>query len=137
MRWVSEIQNCTSNSARGLDGRCPLGRVTDKSVDMPEYLDIGFCSNWVWCKENAGLGETKTGCWLGISHRIGSLMSFWILTNEGRVLSQTTLQHVTNLKLQTSENKQRTRSFYRLIAEKLGSAEYFIEDGDGKVTPVD
>ena len=136
MRWVSEIQNRTSNSARGLDGKCPLERVTGESVDISEYLDFGFY-DWAWYKENAGLGETKIGRWLGVSHRIGSLMSFWILTKEGRVISRTTVQRVTNLELQTSENRQQTESFDRSIAENLGSAEYFIEEGDGKVTPVD
>ena len=42
LRWVSEIQNRTSNTARGLDGRCPLEKVTGESVDISEYLDFGF-----------------------------------------------------------------------------------------------
>jgi hypothetical protein len=42
LRWVSEIQNRTSNTARGLDGRCPLEKITGESVDISEYLDFGF-----------------------------------------------------------------------------------------------
>jgi hypothetical protein len=58
--WVCEIQNRTSNTARGFDGRCPLEKITGESVDITEYLDFGFY-DWVWFKENAGLGETKIG----------------------------------------------------------------------------
>ncbi|KAI2498409.1 Reverse transcriptase (RNA-dependent DNA polymerase) [Fragilaria crotonensis] len=78
LQWVCDIQNRTANSARGLDGRCPLERVTGETVDISEYLDFGFY-DWVWYRENAGLGETKLGRWLGVSHRIGKLMSLWVL----------------------------------------------------------
>jgi hypothetical protein len=36
---------------------------------------------------------------LGISHHIGNLMSYWILTSNGRVISGTTVQRVANLEL--------------------------------------
>jgi hypothetical protein len=68
-RWVCEVQNRTANTARGLDGRCPLEKITGESVDITEYLDFGFY-DWVWFKENAGLGETKLGRWLGVSHHV-------------------------------------------------------------------
>ena len=136
LRWVCEIQNRTSNTARGLDGKCPLEKVTGESVDISEYLDFGFY-DWAWYKENAGLGETKLGRWLGVSHRVGTLMSFWVLTMNGRVLSRTTVQRVTNLELQTAENKARTDEFDRAIRERLSAVDYFIQDGDGKVTPGD
>jgi hypothetical protein len=136
LRWVCEIQNRTSNSARGLDGKCPLERVIGESVDISEYLDFGFY-DWAWYKENASLGETKLGRWLGVSHHIGTLMSFWVLTKNGRVLSRTTVQRVTNLELQTAENKTRTNEFDAAIRERLSAVDYFIEDGDGKVTPGD
>jgi hypothetical protein len=42
LQWVCDIQNRTSNSSRGLDGRCPLERVTGETVDISEYLDFGI-----------------------------------------------------------------------------------------------
>ena len=83
LRWVCEIQNRMSNTPRGLDGKCPLERVTGESIDISEYLDFGFY-DWAWYKENAALGETKLGRWLGVSHRIGTLMSFWVLTKAAK-----------------------------------------------------
>ena len=134
LRWVCEIQNLTSNSSRGLDGRCPLEQITGESVDISEYLDFGFF-DWVWYKDNAGLGETKIGRWLGVSHRVGTLMSFWILTKECQVLSRTTVQRVTNLELQVDENITRCRAFDESISERLGDPENYVADGNGKVTP--
>ena len=46
LRWLCEIQNRTSNTARGLDGRCPLEKITGESVDISEYLDFGFY-DWI------------------------------------------------------------------------------------------
>ena len=60
MQWVCDLQNRTSNSARGLEGRCPLERITGETVDISEYLDFGFY-DWVWYRENVGLGITKLG----------------------------------------------------------------------------
>ena len=134
LRWVCDIQNRTSNTARGLNGRCPLERVTGESVDISEYLDFGFY-DWAWYKENAGLGETKLGRWLGVSHRTGTLMSYWILTKECQVLSRTTVQRVTNLELQTDENIGRCKAFNESTQDRLGNPEYFT--ADGKVVPGD
>jgi hypothetical protein len=127
-RWVCEIQNRTSNTARGLNGRCPLAKVTGESVDITEYLDFGFY-DWVWFKENAGLGETKVGRWLGVSHRVGPLMSYWVLTREGQVLSRTSVQRVTNLELMTDENVKRCNEFDMSISEKVGDIARFVDDG--------
>ena len=130
LQWVCDIQNRTSNSARGLDGRCPLERVTGETVDISEYLDFGFY-DWVWYRENAGLGETKLGRWLGVSHRVGTLMSFWILTSTGKVLSRTTVQRVTNLESKTDDTKTRMQTFTTLITERIGGNDLVVQDDMG------
>jgi hypothetical protein len=67
LQWVCKIQNRTSDTTRGLKGRYPLENITGETVDTSEYLDFGFL-DWVWFRENAGLGETKIGRLLGILH---------------------------------------------------------------------
>ena len=129
---MCDIQNRTSNSARGLEGRCPLERVTGETVDISEYLDFGFY-DWVWFRENAGLGETKLGKWLGVSHRVGTMMSFWVITSTGKVLSRTTVQRVTNLELQLEENKTKCLAFTAVLRERLGNDELAVLDEDGEL----
>ena len=129
-RWVCKIQNRTSNRSRGLDGRCPLEKITGESVDITEYLDFGFY-DWVWYKENAGLGETKIGRWLGVSHHFGPLMSYWILTSEGQIMSRTTVQRVTNLELTTAENVAHMAEFTAAITTKAGDPAQFVDDWKG------
>jgi hypothetical protein len=129
-RWVCEIQNRTSNSSRGLDGRCPLEKITGELVDITKYLDFGFY-DWVWYKENAGLEETKISRWLGVSHHVGPLMSYWVLTPEGQIMSRTTVQRVTNLELTSAENMARMAEFTAAISTKAGDPAQFIDDGKG------
>ena len=132
LQWVCDIQNRTANSARGLMGRCPLERVTGETVDISEYLDFGFY-DWVWFRENAGLGETKLGRWLGVSHRVGTLMSFWVVASSGKVLSRTTVQRVTNLELQLEENKVKCDTFTAAISERLGGNDIIPIGDDGEL----
>ena len=54
---------------------------------------------------NDGLGKTEVGRWLRVSHRVGNLMSYWILPESGILISCTTVQHITNLERQTEEYK--------------------------------
>ena len=130
LMWVCDIQNRTANNSRGLDGRCPLEPITGETVDISEYLDFGFY-DWIWYRENAGLGETKVGRWLGVSHRVGTLMSFWVLTSTGKVISRTTVQRMTNLETQVDENKSKMKAFTDQLTERIGGNDMIIEDGDG------
>jgi hypothetical protein len=59
----------TSTQAGGLRG----AEVTGETLNISEYLDFGFYDH-VSFKENAGLGVTSIGRWLGgVSHRVGGL----------------------------------------------------------------
>jgi hypothetical protein len=88
--WVCEVMSLTANLSFALEGQTPVEQLTGKTPDVSEYLDFGFY-DWVWYKNNTGVGDNMFGCWLGVSHRVGNLMSYWILTNHGRVISRTTV----------------------------------------------
>ena len=77
---------------------------------MSEYIDFGFY-DWVTYKQNAGLGKIQIGRWLGVSHRVGKLMSYWILPESGIAISCTTVQRVTHLEKQTEEYKKKMKDF--------------------------
>ena len=104
MQWVCETMQWTSTQSGGLYGCTPIESVTGKTVDISEYLDLGFYDQ-VWYHENAGLGERLHGRWLGVSHQIGILMSYYILTQTVSVISRTTVQRVTNLEIQIDNHK--------------------------------
>ena len=90
----------TSSFAAYLQGRTPLEALTGETTDISQYLYFGFYDQ-VWFKEDAGLGETKLGRFLGVSHNIVSLMSYWVFPESEILMSRTTVQRVTNLESQT------------------------------------
>ena len=119
----------TSTQAGGLRGAGPLEHVTGETVDISEYLDFGFYDH-VSYKENAGLGMTAIGRWLGISHRVGGLMSYWILTQSGTVISRTTVQRVTNLEKETEEIKASIQEYNAEINRRFKEEEELNLDGE-------
>jgi len=90
----------------------------------------------VWYKQNAGLGETRLGRWLGVSHRVGTLMSYWILTAECKVLSRTTMQRITNLELQMEENQARCKIYDECIQRLYSNEQLAVPEG-AKDDPAD
>ena len=108
----------TALFAANLQGRIPLETLTGENPDISHYLDYGFYDQ-VWFKENAGLGETKLARFLGVSHQVGSLMSYWVLPDSGISMSHTTVQRVTNLESQTKQCKKRLSVYDKSIAERF------------------
>ena len=96
MWWVCEVMQRTHVCANRLDGCVPIEEVNGETSDISEYLDFGFYDR-VWYHANAGLGGRLNGQCLGVAHRIGSLILYWILTQTGSVIARTTVQRVTSL----------------------------------------
>ena len=135
LRWVVEIMQRTASDAGTLHWRRGLEKVTGETPEISEYIDFGFYDP-CWYKENAGMGETKMGRWLGVSHRTGSLMSFWILTPSCRVVSRTSVQRITNLELQEETNKRRMTTFDDAVKGYLRDYNHVLNDGS-KPEPYD
>ena len=59
------------------------------------------------------------GRFLGVSHHVGSLMSFWVLPVSGIPISRTTVQRVTNLESSTNQNEKRFEVYDKRIADRF------------------
>ena len=130
--WVCEVMPLTANSSFSLDGRTPMEEVMGETPDILEYLDFTFY-DWVWYKDNAGVGDNMFGRWLGVSYRIGNLMSYWILTSNGRVISRTTVQRVRNLELATAEVEERRKDYSHRIHELLKDDNHVIQGNENEM----
>ena len=135
LRWVVEIMQRTVSDAGTLHGRTGLEKVTGETPEISEFIDFGFYDP-CWYKENTGIGETKMGRWLGVSHKTGSLMSFWVLMPSCRVVSRTLVQRIMNLELQEETNKRRLTAFDDAVKEYLRYYNHVLNNG-GKSEPYD
>lgn len=116
--WVCETGNVTVSSSRYANGRTPLEIITGETPDITEYLDFGLY-DWVIFKSNAGVGPVELGRWLGVSHRVGQLMSYWVLPSSGIPISCATVQRLTLLDQQTDAWKSRMEDFNNGLEDKL------------------
>jgi hypothetical protein len=116
----------TTSSSRYANGRTPIEIITGETPDLSEYLDFGFY-DWVFFKENIGMGVVALGRFLGVSHRVGNLMSYWILPVTGHIVSRTSVLRVTNLELQEENLIRRCRAFDIAIKNYCNNEQYIIQ----------
>ena len=72
--------------------------MTGTTPIISEHCKFEFCDLvWFWPhgKQNEGQPPGELGLWLGISHRVGSNVSHWILPITGNAQSHTSILHVT------------------------------------------
>ena len=94
--WTTHFMQRTSKKSGVLRGILPLKDETVETPDISEHLDFCLYSH-VSYKENAGLGMMAIERWLGEFHRVDELMSYYILTQKGMMISITTVQRLISL----------------------------------------
>ena len=108
--WVCETENICANMSKYAEGRTPTEITTGETPDISEYMNFEFYDLVVF-RSNAGLGEVELGHWLGVLHRVGRLMSYWILPESDIPISVTTAQRLTNDEGNTEEMKARMKQY--------------------------
>ena len=63
----------------------------------------------MWHKEKAGLEIPRLGKFLALADSVSKIMPFNVLSESGRPIVAGTAQRVTQLELQTEENKERIK----------------------------
>ncbi|KAI2489322.1 Reverse transcriptase (RNA-dependent DNA polymerase) [Fragilaria crotonensis] len=128
--YIAEIQSLL---ARGADHRPGLERVTGHTVDISEWLDFDFFERvWYWNQRKMDMTDEQAciGHWLGISHRVGSDMTYWILTESGKVIARSTVQHITVADMATDEMQARVRTFDSNLADRLNDDNFTVFSPD-------
>ena len=91
MVWEADIYSRTA----GKDGRLSLERLTGDMIDISEWLEFEFYELLWFLNNQSNFTKPMLGRWLGVSHRVGTSLCYWILSNKGKILSQTTGQNLT------------------------------------------
>ena len=123
-----------SRVARGQDGRTGIERLAGDTPDISEWLDFSFF-DLVWFHDNSK-GDTtdeqpSLGYWLGVAHRIGSDLCYWVLTKSGKVIARTTVQHVTQADMDDPKISERIRQFKLIVAERLDDRNFTDQETKG------
>ena len=66
-----------------------------------------------------------------MSHRVGSDLSYWLITETGKIISKTSVEHVTRDDYLQEDKKAEIEEFNRRLEESLSDANFVIE-GEGE-----
>ena len=72
----------------------------------------------------------KLGRWLGVSHRIGSSLCYWILNDIGTVLARTTVHHVTRDEIVNTEIMNRIQYYNEKLKKVVGDYQYVSTESE-------
>ena len=125
--WEAEIM---SRMASGVEKRTAMERLTGDTNDISEWTDFEFYDLvWYWdapYMEN----NPKIGRWLGVAHRVGSALCYWILKENGQLLSRSTVQHMTKEDTIQDENQAKIRDYHMQLNQRLDDTEMINVDAD-------
>jgi hypothetical protein len=121
--------------ARGKDHRSGFEEVTGNTPDISEWLDFEFYDLVWWIdrpyKPDITDDVRRLARWLGVSHRVGSDMCYWLITESGQIVSKTSVEHVTRDDYLPADTKKKIEDFNAKLEERLDDANFVI-DGDGE-----
>ena len=117
--------------ALGKDRRTGYEEVTGKKSEISEWLDFEFY-DLVYCydmpnKPDVSNNVRRLERWLGISHRVGSDMCYRLITEYGKLILKTSVEHVTCDDMIASGNKQHIEIFNTKLEERLDNTRFMVD----------
>ena len=101
--------------ARGQDRHTGYDEVNGQTDEISEWLDFEFYDLIYWYdrsnKTDVSDDVRRLERWLGVSHRVRSNMCYWLITESGKLISKTSLEHVTRNYMLASGTKQQIDTF--------------------------
>ena len=89
--YVCQTGNVIVNDSQYAKGRTPIERISGITPAISEYMDFSFW-DLVTYKSNPGVHSAQIGRWMGVSHRVGAEMAYWVLPASGIPISCTTVR---------------------------------------------
>ena len=119
LKYVSYLYNHTSNEK--LKWKTPIEKAFGNTPDISSLLEFYFYQPiYYYEKDATSFPESKEhyGHWLGISENCGDEMTYYVLTNEGQVISRSVLRPAEDKK---NPNKRKEEPELFLVSEKLNT----------------
>ena len=107
--------------------------ITGKTPDISEYLDFDFYDLvWYWRQPNPSLSEhdRELAQWMGVAHRVGSDMCYWLMPVSGVPVMNSSVQHVTADDLRNPEIMHRIEDFNTRLNTQLDDTNFALPGGD-------
>ena len=124
-----------SRMACGSDNCTGYEEVTGQTPDISKWLDFEFY-DLVWWLDHPTKPDVTNytqwlAWWLGVSHRVGSDLCYWLITDTGKIISKTSVEHVMHDDYLNEDKKKQIDNFNKKL-EDLLSDDNFQLDGDSE-----
>ena len=121
-----------SRMARGNNKRTGYEEVTGQTPDISEWLDFEFYDMVWWLdrpsKPDFSDNTRRLARWLGVSHRVGSDLCYWLITESGKIISKTSVEHVTRDDHLNKDTLAEIERFTKQLNESLDDANFAVQD---------
>eukprot|EP00957_Ditylum_brightwellii_P138574 10562302-Ditylum_brightwellii.AAC.1 len=109
-------------------GRTGAEAVTRDTPDISEWINFDLWHRvWYWDSPHKE-DNPLPGRWLQVSHYVGSAMCYWVIGKKCKVISRTTVQHITDSELKTDEIKAQFVELDKAVASHLDNPN-FVQEG--------
>ena len=107
--------------------------ITGTTPDISEYCDFNFYDLvWYWRAPHPSMAEhdRELARWMGVAHRYGSDMCYWLMPVSGRPIVTTTVQHVTAEDYRNPDLKERIDDFNTSLVARLDDTNFILPGND-------
>lgn len=107
--------------------------------DISEYVEFRFYDYCYYWDTPQGYPHEKKhiGRWLGVAHRVGQAMVFWVMNTNGKVIARSTVIPVEPSDYEVEEVRQRMADLDKTITDKIGDYRNALHEDVTEVPDLD
>jgi len=111
-----------AHSNPALDDRSPYEFLHGETPDISEFIEFDFYQQvWYVNLSDFPTERIRLGRWLGVAHRVGQPLCYWILTQKGKVVARSLVQTVPDLDAKTDKFLKSATTFDADIERRIGN----------------
>ncbi len=120
-QYVCELRCLTAHNHFSMHRRTPYELDTGQTPDISECTEFRFYEPVWYYDEQATFPEDrrKIGRWLGVAHRIGQALCYFILSNKAQPIVRSTVQKISQDELQTESVKIKLNDYEEEVKNRL------------------
>lgn len=121
MEYFCDLHTVTVLRMYRNKGRTGYEIVLGFTSDISEYVEFQFYDHcWYWDTPQGYPHQKKhIGRWLGMPHRVGQAIVFWVMNNNGKVIAKSTVIPLEPAEHEVQEVKDRMDDLNKTITEKI------------------
>jgi len=118
--YATELRNRLARPLPQLHGRTPYEMITGNTPDISEFLEFEWYQP-VWYFEPTTFPDQvrHLARWIGVAHRVGQAMCYWLLPKSGIPIARTTVQALSEEELMRLDIQEQIKDYDEVIKDKL------------------